>query len=91
MSTNEELLAIRQAATPQGVGTQTQVFADKALNAEVWDVEGRRYIDLASGIAVTNTGHYSYPFAEQAAFAVAKLLQRRKHLEAVGASAGAPR
>jgi 4-aminobutyrate aminotransferase/(S)-3-amino-2-methylpropionate transaminase len=57
MSTNEELLAIRQAATPQGVGTQTQVFADKALNAEVWDVEGRRYIDLASGIAVTNTGH----------------------------------
>ena len=57
MTTNKELLAIRQAATPQGVGTQTQVFADKARNAEVWDVEGKRYIDLASGIAVTNTGH----------------------------------
>ena len=57
MTTNKELLAIRQAATPQGVGTQTQVFADKARNAEIWDVEGRRYIDLASGIAVTNTGH----------------------------------
>ena len=23
----------------------------------VWDVEGRRYLDLGSGIAVTNTGH----------------------------------
>jgi 4-aminobutyrate aminotransferase/(S)-3-amino-2-methylpropionate transaminase len=57
MTTNKELLAIRQAATPQGVGTQTQVFADRARNAEIWDVEGRRYIDLASGIAVTNTGH----------------------------------
>ena len=33
------------------------VFAARALNAEIWDVEGRRYIDFASGIAVTNTGH----------------------------------
>lgn len=28
-----------------------------ARNAEIWDVEGRRYIDFASGIAVLNTGH----------------------------------
>jgi 4-aminobutyrate aminotransferase len=27
------------------------------LNAELWDVEGRRYIDFGSGIAVLNTGH----------------------------------
>lgn len=57
MSTNKELLAIREAATPRGVATQTAVFADRALNAEIWDVEGRRYIDLAAGIAVINTGH----------------------------------
>ena len=57
MATNKELQATRDAATPQGVGIQTQVFADKALNAEIWDVEGRRYIDLAAGIAVCNTGH----------------------------------
>ena len=39
------------------MGTQTTVFSDKARNAEIWDVEGNRYIDLAAGIAVTNTGH----------------------------------
>tara|TARA_R110002072_G_scaffold72153_1_gene172671 strand:+ start:5937 stop:7151 length:1215 start_codon:yes stop_codon:yes gene_type:complete len=33
------------------------VFAVRALNAEIWDGEGRRYIDFAAGIAVTNTGH----------------------------------
>ena len=57
MSTNKELLAIREAATPRGLATQTTVFADKALDAEVWDVEGNRYVDLAAGIAVINTGH----------------------------------
>lgn len=36
---------------------QTQVYAARAANAEVWDVEGRRYIDFAAGIAVVNTGH----------------------------------
>lgn len=51
------LQAIRDAETPQGVGIQTKVYADKAKNAEIWDVEGNRYIDLAAGIAVCNTGH----------------------------------
>ena len=57
MTTNNELQALRDAATPQGVGILTGVFADKARNAELWDVEGRRYIDLSAGIAVCNTGH----------------------------------
>ena len=57
MTTNGELLALRESATARGVGTQTTVFCDKARNAEIWDVEGNRYIDLAAGIAVTNTGH----------------------------------
>jgi len=55
--TNEELQAIREKAVPRGVGIQTMVYADKARNAEIWDVEGKRYIDLAAGIAVCNTGH----------------------------------
>jgi 4-aminobutyrate aminotransferase len=33
------------------------VVADRAQGSWVWDVEGRRYLDLGSGIAVTNTGH----------------------------------
>ncbi len=57
MATNKELQAIRDVATPQGVGIQTKVYAAKARNAEIWDVEGNRYIDLAAGIAVCNTGH----------------------------------
>jgi len=32
-------------------------FAARAENALLWDVEGRRFIDFASGIAVVNTGH----------------------------------
>ena len=33
------------------------MFVARAENAEVWDVEGRRYIDFAGGIAVQNIGH----------------------------------
>ena len=47
----------RKGAIARGVGVMTQVFADRAENAEIWDVEGRRYIDFAAGIAVVNTGH----------------------------------
>jgi 4-aminobutyrate aminotransferase / (S)-3-amino-2-methylpropionate transaminase / 5-aminovalerate transaminase len=57
MSTNKQLLERRNAAVARGVGTQHTVFAQKALGAEIWDVEGNRYIDLASGIAVNNVGH----------------------------------
>ena len=36
---------------------QTQVYPARAKTAEVWDAEGKRYIDFAAGIAVVNTGH----------------------------------
>ncbi len=55
--TNAALFARREAAIPRGVGNSHQVFIAKGLNAEIWDVEGRRYIDFAGGIAVLNTGH----------------------------------
>lgn len=41
----------------RGVGMMTQIYADRAENSELWDVEGNRYIDFAAGIAVVNTGH----------------------------------
>jgi 4-aminobutyrate aminotransferase len=56
-SLNEQLMARKAAATPRGVGVMGTFFADRADNAELWDVEGRRYIDFAGGIAVMNTGH----------------------------------
>ena len=55
MTTNKELLGLRTANTPRGVGTQTNIFADRARNAEIWDVEGNHYIDLVAGIAVGDT------------------------------------
>jgi 4-aminobutyrate aminotransferase / (S)-3-amino-2-methylpropionate transaminase / 5-aminovalerate transaminase len=58
--TNAALLARRHAAVPRGVANATSIFAANAKNAELWDVEGRRYIDFAGGIAVMNTGH-SHP------------------------------
>ncbi|NQW00630.1 MAG: 4-aminobutyrate--2-oxoglutarate transaminase [Rhodospirillales bacterium] len=57
MTDNQTLKARLQAATPRGVATATGIFADHADNAELWDVEGKRYIDFAGGIAVLNTGH----------------------------------
>ncbi len=57
MPTNADLLARRSAAVPRGVSTAFPVFADKAENAELWDVEGKRFVDFAGGIAVLNTGH----------------------------------
>ena len=57
MSSNAELHKRRIAAIPRGVGNSLAVYAERAQNAELWDVEGRRYVDFASGIAVVNTGH----------------------------------
>jgi 4-aminobutyrate aminotransferase len=54
---NAEIAKRRDAAISQGVGMMTQVYVERAKNAEVWDVEGNRYIDFAAGIAVVNTGH----------------------------------
>lgn len=54
---NTEIATRRADAISRGVGVTTQVYAEKAENAEIWDVEGRRYIDFAAGIAVVNTGH----------------------------------
>ena len=56
MSKSEDLKVRKAAAVPNGVGTRG-IYVAKAENAEIWDVDGRRYIDFAAGIAVLNTGH----------------------------------
>jgi len=57
LSLNTELQSRKEQATPRGVGVLTKVFAARAQNAEIWDVEGNRYIDFAGGIGVLATGH----------------------------------
>lgn len=54
---NAALMDRRRAAIPRGVGQSHEVFIARGKNAEVWDVQGQRYIDFAGGIAVLNTGH----------------------------------
>ncbi len=57
MTTNSEWQARKEKAMARGQGTLAPVYIERAENAELWDVEGNRYIDFGSGIAVTNTGH----------------------------------
>ena len=72
---NAEWHARRLAATPRGVAVMGDFFIDHAKNAEFWDIEGRRFIDFAGGIAVLNTGHV-HPKVQAA---IAAQLQRFTH------------
>lgn len=65
----------RLDATPRGVGVYGDFFIERAKNAELWDIEGRRFIDFAGGIAVLNTGHV-HPKVQAA---IAAQLQRFTH------------
>ena len=65
----------RLAATPRGVGVFGDFFIQRAKNAEFWDIEGRRFIDFAGGIAVLNTGHV-HPKVQAA---IAAQLERFTH------------
>ena len=56
MTASQQLAARRTAAVARGVSTRG-IYAVRAENAELWDVDGKRYLDFASGIAVNNTGH----------------------------------
>jgi len=72
---NAALTARRHAALPSGFSQLHDIFVDRAEGAEVWDVEGRRYIDFAGGIAVLNTGHRHPKLVE----AIASQLDRYTH------------
>ncbi|KKB82843.1 4-aminobutyrate aminotransferase [Devosia limi DSM 17137] len=57
MTQNADLRARHVAAIPRGLASAFPVYARHAENAEIWDADGKRYIDFAGGIAVLNTGH----------------------------------
>ncbi len=53
----QELIA-RDAANISPSYTRSYPFVmAKGRGSEVWDVDGNRYIDFGTGIAVTNAGH----------------------------------
>lgn len=57
MSKNEQLQARKDKVVARGLGNMLPVYIDRADNAELWDVEGNRFVDFGTGIAVVNTGH----------------------------------
>lgn len=57
MGINNDLQTRKDKVIARGLGNMVPVYIDRADNAELWDVEGKRYIDFGTGIAVVNTGH----------------------------------
>ncbi|ALG72468.1 4-aminobutyrate aminotransferase [Azospirillum thiophilum] len=54
---NQSYVARREAAVSRGVSAGLPIYVERAENSELWDIEGKRFIDFAGGIAVLNTGH----------------------------------
>lgn len=75
MTSTAELNQQRKAVLPNGLGVMCDFFIDKARNAELWTIEGKRYIDFAGGIGVLNTGHL-HPKVQKA---VAEQLEKFSH------------
>lgn len=73
---NQALLETRNKHVPRGVLTAHPLVVDRALGSEIWDVEGRRYLDFVGGIGVMNIGH-SHP---KVAEAVSAQIGRINHM-----------
>src|SRR5947209_5466713 len=56
-SRSDEIWAERERWVPRGVSTYAHVVVKRAHGAEVWDVDGKRFIDFAGGIGTLNAGH----------------------------------
>jgi 4-aminobutyrate aminotransferase/(S)-3-amino-2-methylpropionate transaminase len=74
-SASAELAELRSKYVPRGITTAHPVVVDRAQGSELWDVDGRRYIDFAGGIGVMNVGH-GHPRVMEA---VREQLERATH------------
>ena len=54
---NKDWQARKEDAVPRGQGNIAPVYVERAAGSEIWDVEGKRYIDFGTGIAVCSAGH----------------------------------
>ena len=74
-ASNQDWQARKNEAVARGQGNLAQVFVARAEGSEMWDVEGNRYIDFGTGIAVCSAGH-SHPAIKAA---VAAQLENFSH------------
>src|SRR5450759_3552086 len=56
-SLEAELTELRAKYVPRGITSAHPLVADRAKGSELWDVNGRRFVDFAGGIGVMNVGH----------------------------------
>ena len=57
MQSDDDLNERRAASVARAIAYTSTFTAARAENAELWDVEGNRYIDFCGGIGCQNTGH----------------------------------
>ncbi|MCF5714092.1 4-aminobutyrate--2-oxoglutarate transaminase [Pseudomonas tremae] len=51
------LIRQRDQFVPRGIVTAHPLVIDRAQGSELWDVDGKRYLDFVGGIGVLNIGH----------------------------------
>ncbi|TMF97992.1 MAG: 4-aminobutyrate--2-oxoglutarate transaminase [Chloroflexi bacterium] len=56
-ATETDFAALRTKYIPRGITSAHPITAARAKGSELWDVDGRRYVDFAGGIGVMNVGH----------------------------------
>lgn len=76
MTSAATLLKRRQAAIPAGAASAYPIFVERAEGSEIWDTDGRHYVDFVAGIAVMNVGH-RHP---KVTAAIAAQLERYAHV-----------
>jgi 4-aminobutyrate aminotransferase / (S)-3-amino-2-methylpropionate transaminase / 5-aminovalerate transaminase len=69
------LTELRENVVPRGAYSNTPYFAERALGALIFDVQGKEFIDFGGGIGVMNVGH-SHPKVVEA---VKKQAERYMH------------
>ncbi|KAL0095779.1 pyridoxal phosphate-dependent transferase [Phycomyces blakesleeanus] len=57
MSIAAKLAQFGKQHIARGIGRSTELVISKGKGTYVWCVEGKKYLDLTTGIGVTNTGH----------------------------------
>jgi 4-aminobutyrate aminotransferase-like enzyme len=70
----KEYLELSQAYEPDCMNWQAPVVWDHASGAEIWDVDGKSYIDWTSGVLVANVGHAHPVLAKALASQASRLL-----------------
>ncbi|MEP6693894.1 MAG: aspartate aminotransferase family protein [Chloroflexota bacterium] len=73
-----EVRRLRDQYVPRGLSVGTPVVVARASGAEIWDPEGRRYLDFIAGIGALNLGH-QHP---DVLAAVREQLERYAHVSA---------